>query len=385
MKSPKVAIFYHRLMHYRTRVFELARRLGAEKGIELHLVHGQGTATDRARQDMASLPWADTVSNRSFRLGGVDFIWMPTPAAVRDADLVILLQENRLLSNYPYLLRRHLGGPLVAFWGHGVNLKSTNPSGLRERWRRGLLFQSDHFFAYTQTTADLVGRAGYPKDRITVVNNAIDAESFRRDCAAVGPETLESARAALGIPAGAPVALFCGSLHANRRIALLVSSMELVRASVPDFHLVVIGAGSERPVLEAAAATRPWLHLVGPKFGLDKAALFKLAKVIVNPGAVGLVILDSFTAGVPLVTTPHAFHGPEIAYLRDGQNGLFADDTPEAFAAAVLRLLSDETYRLALAQGGLADSHLYSAETMAERLVSGIETCLRQGRYAGGR
>lgn len=385
MKSPKVTIFYHRLMHYRTRSFDVARDLCAQQGIELHLVHGQGTPTDRMRRDTATLPWADAVSNISVRVGGIDLIWMPTPASLRDADLVVLLQENRLISNYPYLLRRHFGGPLVAFWGHGVNLKTTHPFGLRERWRRALLSQADHFFAYTGATADLVAATGYPRERITVVNNAIDTESFRRDCADVGPEDIATTRRALNIPDGAPAALFCGSLHSNRRLPLLVSSMELVRASLPEFHLIVIGTGPEAAALQAAAASRPWLHLVGPKFGIEKAVLFRLSKVLVNPGAVGLVIVDSFTAGIPLVTTPRAFHGPEIAYLRDGENGVLASDDPRGFADAVLRLFRDEAYRQTLAQNGVADSRLYSAEAMAERLVAGIVACLSQARYAPGR
>ena len=206
-------------------------------------------------------------------------------------------------------------------------------------------------------------------------------KSFRRDCAAVVPEMLEAAAASLGIPRDAPVALFCGSLHANRRLPLLITAMDLVKTSLPALHLIVIGTGPELPVLEAAAHVRPWLHLVGPKFGLDKAVLFRLAKVLVNPGAVGLVILNSFTAGVPLVTTPHAFHGPEISYLRNRENGVLAGDTPDAFAGAVLRLLSDEQFRQSLAQRGLADSRLYSAEAMADRLVAGIAACLEQGRY----
>ena len=38
------------------------------------------------------------------------------------------------------------------------------------------------------------------------------------------------------------------------------------------------------------------------KKGREKAAWFKLASVVLNPGLVGLHILDSFWAGVPMVT-----------------------------------------------------------------------------------
>ena len=40
------------------------------------------------------------------------------------------------------------------------------------------------------------------------------------------------------------------------------------------------------------------------------------------PGAVGLGVLDSFAFDVPLVTVDLPYHGPEIDYVRDGENGV---------------------------------------------------------------
>jgi glycosyltransferase involved in cell wall biosynthesis len=350
--------------------------------IDLHIVHGQPTATERHRGDTFELPWTDEVRNRTMRLGGTDLVWQPIPKVLRDADLVILQQENRALVNYPYFLWRRFGGPMLGFWGHGANLKSKAPDSLRERFRRRMLFEADHFFAYNQMAVDIVARAGYPAERITSLVNSIDTARLRREFAQVDSTAVEAVARSLSIPSGAPVALFCGSLYANRKLGLLVEAADRIRAALPDFHLVVIGGGADRRIIDAAAAERPWLHPVGPKNDQDKLPYFRLARVLLNPGAVGLVVLDCFVTGLPLITTANSYHGPEIDYFRDGETGLFAPDTPEGFAAATLRVLGDETFRTRLSRNCLANSENFSIEAMAENFVSGIKTCLSQGRLS---
>jgi len=131
----RVVITQHRLLHYRQAFFERLREAGAGRGIEIRLVHGQPSPAEALKKDVGHLPWADEMRNRFLRVRGVDLIWQPYPRDLRDADLVVLIQENRILSNYPWLLR--LGVPpaqRIAYWGHGRNLQSAAPQGLRERW-----------------------------------------------------------------------------------------------------------------------------------------------------------------------------------------------------------------------------------------------------------
>jgi hypothetical protein len=92
-------------------------------------------------------------------------------------------------------------------------------------------------------------------------------------------------------------------------------------AQRPDFHLLVVGGGASQAELEQRATTLPWLHVLGPRFGRDRAAALAAADVTLIPGAVGLGVIDSIVAGTPLITSADSAHGPEIAYLRDGENG----------------------------------------------------------------
>jgi glycosyltransferase involved in cell wall biosynthesis len=155
----------------------------------------------------------------------------------------------------------------------------------------------------------------------------------------------------------------------------------LIAERVKNFHLVVIGSGPSLPDLQRDAASRPWIHLVGIKTGRSKAAWFKAARVLLNPGAVGLHVLDSFVSGLPMVSTKTALHGPEIAYLESGVNGLLTDDDTADYASAVTRILIDNDFAAELSKRAVEASHLYSLELMVQNFLSGLEACRQLGRW----
>jgi glycosyltransferase involved in cell wall biosynthesis len=312
-RRARVVVTQHRLLHYRTIFFERLRSACAERDIELRLVHGQASPFEALKKDVGCVAWADVVRNRIRRVGGTDLVWQPFPATLKNADLIILMQENRLLSNYPWLLRLGVHpSQRIAYWGHGRNLQSAAPMGLRERWKRWFVNRVDWWFAYTELTRSILCSDGFPSERIAVLDNAIDNEQFTSDLSSVNPMQLRACHARLGSSAGAPIGVYCGSLYPDKRLDLLLSAADIVHAHRSDFRLVVIGDGPSRSLVTEAAKTRPWLHWVGVQRGTDKAAWFRVANAYLSPGAVGLHVLDAFCAGIPMITTLGARHGPEI-------------------------------------------------------------------------
>lgn len=372
----KVVILQHRLLHYRVGLFELLRERCLARGIELHLVHGQPTRRDLVKKDVGSLAWADVVENRYWEVGAADWLWQPFPAHLRDADMVVVMQESRLLSNYPLLLSRLWSKRKIAFWGHGVNFQSDAPNGLKERWKRLLLTKVDWWFAYTQKSVDMVAKSGYPVNQITCLNNAIDTDAFRRELTAVSDIDLASARQALGISIGAPVGIFCGSLYPDKRLGFLVDAVDQIHCESPDFHCIVLGEGPSMPFVREAAVSRPWLHLLGVTIGAKKALYFRLADFMLNPGAVGLHIVDAFCAKLVLLTTSNAKHGPEIAYLNHGANGFMTEDSVDVYVQAVLQLVRDPNQLTRIKSAAFADAQLYTLKNMVKHFVEGIVSCI---------
>lgn len=377
----RVVVTQHRLLHYRQAFFERLRRACAERQIELRLVHGQASPFEALKNDTARLEWADVVKNRFLRIRSVDLVWQPFPATLHDADLVVLMQENRLLSNYPWLLRlRTRPGQRIAYWGHGRNLQSDAPDGLRERWKRWFVNRVDWWFAYTETTRSILCTDGFPADRIAVLDNAIDNEQFLRDLAAVDASRLQTCRDRLGSHTGSPIGLYCGSLYPDKRLDLLLAAADLVHAQRDDFRLVVIGDGPSRPLVDEAARTRPWIVSLGVLRGVDKAAWFRLANAYLSPGAVGLHVLDAFCAGIPMITTEGARHGPEIAYLQSDRNGFIVNADARAVAETYLSLLHDADLMQRIRSAAAQDAQRYTLANMVQRFVDGIERCLASTR-----
>lgn len=371
ISNPSVCIIQRRLTHYRIPLFEALRSLLNERGIRLQLLVGRGTPAEEKKNDAGELHWAKSIPTHY--LAGGRLCWQPVLGHLTESDLVIVTQENKLIQNHLLMLapRRFK----LAFWGHGANLQSDNPDGLKERFKRWTTNRVDWWFAYTEMSADLVTAAGFPGQRITVLNNSVDTSELLRQRQSITPEETLALRESLGFGAG-PVGVFIGSLYTDKRLDFLFAAAEAIHLDVPDFHLLIVGEGAERDKVQAWCAAHPWAHWAGARFGREKALYASVAQVMLNPGLVGLGILDSFVCGVPMLSTDCGIHSPEISYLDNGVNGVMTDDNLNAYVEAGVRLLHDDAALDALVAGCAASTKEYTVENMARRFASGVTNAL---------
>jgi glycosyltransferase involved in cell wall biosynthesis len=365
------------LAHYRVPFHEAVRSRLAESGIRYRLLYGQPRPEEAKKGDTATIDWAEPVTN--LYLGPRSrLVWQPVLGQVAHADLVVIGQENSLLANYVLQLWRGFGGPRLAFFGHGRNFQAAKPMGSAERFKRLWIRHVDWWFAYTQRSAEVVAGAGFSRERITVFNNAIDSSAITQEIASLDPKQQLLLREEL-LAGSQNIGVYVGGLYAEKRLAFLIDAARLIRAQVPDFHLIVVGGGPDAGLIEAAARELPWVHYVGPKFGREKTSLASVARVFLMPGLVGLGVLDSFAYGIPMVTTDIPYHSPEAGYLVDGVNGLVTKDDAGAYASAAIRVLSDDAFRAKLKDGAVAAASVYTIEAMGDRFVAGLHCALGLG------
>lgn len=373
----RVVVLQHRLLHYRVRLFDMLREACKQRDIDLELMHGLASNADKTRNDEGQLPWARVVKNHYFSIGGRELIWQRLPSDLLAADMIVMMQENRILSNYPLLIWRKVSQLRLAYWGHGRNFQSIAPTGFRERWKLLILKQVDWWFPYTSISTDIVVRAGFPREHVSQLDNAIDNSTFEGDLESWSTDEISAERGRLGIPPSGTVAIFCGSLYPDKRLDLMVEAGDILAKRYSEFVLLVLGDGPSTADLRRIAVDRPWLRLLGTRKGRDKALYFRMSSVMLNPGAVGLHVVDAFCAGVVLVTTADALHGPEIAYLEHGINGLICSPSAQAIAGAVTGLIDDPVRMRTIQQGAHQAAGRYTLQSMLNNFVDGLVKALK--------
>jgi L-malate glycosyltransferase len=372
----KVAIVVRLMSHYRVPLFELMREQLAVAGVTLRVLYGDPAPADLSKRDTGVLPWAEHLSTRWLANGRI--CWQPFMSRVRDCDLLVVVQENKLVNNlFPVLNPwRHQA---LAFWGHGANLQARRPDGWAERFKRWTTRRADWYFAYTAKSARLVQKAGFPGERITVLNNSIDTAVLRRQVELARQTPRATLRASFGLH-DRPVGVFVGSLYPEKRIGWLLDVAATLRDRVPGFQLAVAGAGPEQRLVQEAASGGTSIVYLGPLHGQQVRLLLACADVMLNPGLVGLVILDAFAAGLPLATVQCESHGPEIEYLEHGVNGVITADDMESYVSACVSLCGESDATRRMKQAASDAARHYTIEYMARQFTDGICQVLASAR-----
>lgn len=367
--NKQITIIYRFLPHYRYEFFLGLYKALKKEGIHLNLIYGKNK--NPVRQDEVDIDWAVSVKNVEVKIGNSTFVWIPAPSrTVFNSDLIILMQENKILSNYPIFLRAKLNRKKLALWGHGLNHQARSDS-LGNRFKRLYSANVNWWFAYTNGVASKVTAMGFPRDRITILQNAIDSKQLIRAYDNCAQEGVWNLRNTLSIKDG-PVGLFCGGMIPEKRLGFIINACKQIKKKLPSFHMLFIGAGEESQKVRKEAAMNNWMHYIGPKLGKERVKFFKIADVLLMPGIVGLSILDSFAMKTPLITIDHSSHGPEIEYLENYRNGLMVPDTLVSYSEAVVRILKSKKMMTGMKQHCRESALKYTIEQMIRNFVEGV-------------
>lgn len=371
----KVTIIYRTIPQYRVEFYNQLRAFLLEQGIQLQLIYGNNGFS--GRNDSVDLEWATFVKNRTFNLGSFILIWQPCLRLIKDSDLVIVEQANMLLINYILILKRKLFNKKFAFWGHGLNLQAPKDN-LFNQFKMTYINQSSWWFPYTEGVKKFLIEKGVNPEKITVVQNAIDTKTLRTQFLSFSEEEINETKRELGIESDEKVLIYCGALSKEKNLSFLLESVSRLKKLTPiKFKLIILGNGPEREAVENFAQNSEHIIYVGPKYGLEKAKYFRLADIFVLPGAMGLAVLDAFAYETPIVTIEYPYHGPEIEYIRNNENGIIAKNDMIDFSAKVIGLMNDSKLTDLFISQGLEELKTLNTETMVSNFGNGILKCLK--------
>jgi glycosyltransferase involved in cell wall biosynthesis len=305
----------------------------------------------------------------------------------------LILVHSPLLASYLDVLRAARGRPPIVCDWHNVESEVMTRYGMHARraplrWygrvvgaqlarhEEAVTSRFDAHFAVTE------------RDRQHLLELAPDARVFRVpngvDVAAYSPESIE--RVYMDwvngghVPQGRHRILFVGSMdyraNADAVVKFARTVWPAVRAARPELVLTIVGRKPRRDV--RALAALPDVEVTGTV--ADVRPYYREAVLSIVPleiaGGSRLKILESFAAGVPVVSTPVGAEGLDVV---DGRHVLLATNG-EAFGRAILDLAGACARREFLIAGARAlAARRYDWRIIGAELRQACDRLVRRG------
>jgi L-malate glycosyltransferase len=373
----KILILYKFLPHYRIEFFnQLKKKLKVDHDINLELIYGKLKNENSKKNDERDLPWAEFRENKVIKIGNTELLWQSSLDKIKEVDLIIVEQANSLLVNYVLLFLSKFMKFKFSFWGHGANLQD-NQNSVRNKFKYFFLNKVDYWFAYTENVKSFLISKKVDEAIISVLNNSIDTKSLKDSYDNIEDEYVSSLKKDLNIYSN-NIAIYCGGIYKEKRIQFLLDTAKKVKVEISDFNLIILGAGPDDFMVKEASEQHNWIHYLGPKFGIEKVAYFKMSSLFLMPGLVGLAILDSFATQTPMITTEFPYHSPEIEYLENSKNGFITKNDLISYSDKLIELFNNPDQLDNLKKGCITSSNLYNTENMVNNFIEGVIKCLEK-------
>lgn len=283
--------------------------------------------------------------------------------APSDSPKVLFQLRRLLLREQPDLLHTHLHhasvlGSAAASLHRGVALVQTRHySDYMRRFGGGISAaldawaarRCDRVAAVSQPALEQLKSEGVHPRRLAVVPNGIDV-------ARLASLPREAGRAALrteGVPDG-PVVGCAATFHPIKGHRLLLEAFSYLHAKLPTAQLVLLGHGTDDPILKRHAAL---LGCAGAVHGLGFQPLGQRMMagfdVYVQPSVdegFGLAVVEAMAMGLPVVAS--AVGGLRVT-VQQGETGLLVPPgDAQALATALMDVLLDGSLARRLGEAG---------------------------------
>ena len=270
------------------------------------------------------------------RIGGkVNFMAISRIARAARQHHVDLVQSTLSTASWWTGWLEAFGGPKSV--GHVQGFTSA-------RWHR----RQSHLLAVSGAVRDDLVAQGIPREKITILMNALEADEYRpqRDPLAV--------RAEFGADATTPVVGTFAHLSVKKGYRELFAAMPQVLAAVPNAQFWIMGRGPLRDELEQAARAGGYLKQVRfAGFRRDACDVMNAIDVMALPShrePCALAYIEAALLAKPIVAC-RAGGAPES--IADGETGILAPvGDSRAIGEAILTLLENRDFAARMGHAG---------------------------------
>ncbi len=205
----------------------------------------------------------------------------------------------------------------------------------------------------------------YQQVDIIVIGNGIDIRKF-------GKLSREESRSWLGIKPVEKVVVFVGSLSPVKGVRYLLEAMSIIKREIPVARLLIVGDGTEKPILKTKAKSLNIENTVTfyghvdndevPKYmaASDVFVLPSLSEGFPN------VIAEAMAAGLPIICTKV---GGLSEIVTEGKNGFLVEsENPAQLARQIISILTDDGLKQEMVYNNQAWAKMNSWERVVEKL-----------------
>jgi glycosyltransferase involved in cell wall biosynthesis len=221
----------------------------------------------------------------------------------------------------------------------------------------------DRVVAVTARQVEPLAELGYRRERIDVIPNGVFAERLRPRVARA------DTRAALGFSEGDFAVLAPAALRPEKRLELFIDAVAAARATTPDIHGIVAGAGREHEWLEERARRSGAVRLLGARNDLPD--LIEAADAVClssDAEALPMAALEAMCLGRPVVATDVG--GIAEAVIPDETGVLVEPGDVEGLAEALSSLAGDTERARRMGEAGRArQRERFDGHEMVERYI----------------
>jgi len=243
-----------------------------------------------------------------------------------------------------------------------------------------VIAQADCVIASTPLEADdLLAHYGADPGALCVSPPGVDHSRFH-------PGPSDEARRRLGLGHG-PLVAYVGRVQAMKGVDVALDAFSIVRSTLPDARLLVVGGPSgprgprEMRAIRARAARIGGVLFFDPLPHSTLADVYRAADVVHVPSrseSFGLVAVEAQASGTPVVASRV---GGLIYCVDDGASGALVDGwDPDDHAAALLEILTDPSRADLMSKQAVEWAERFSWESAVNRfleLYSGVAAAAR--------
>ncbi len=242
-------------------------------------------------------------------------------------DMVIILGEFIIVSNWLVAIICRIRGIKVVFRGHGMY---GNEGPIKLFFRKRYYHLANAHLLYERRAKKIMVSKGFKPENLHVYFNSLDYDTHKK---------LREANKNLKkkdvfdffIKPNATTFIFVGRLTKVKKIDMVIKAISKLNALGQEINLLLIGDGTEKNSLEDLASKiliKGSYHFYGACY--DEHELGKYlatSDVCVSPGNVGLTAIHSLSSGTPVCTHKNFENQmPEVEALEEGITGIFFNE-----------------------------------------------------------